>query len=36
MCSCHGDILHDRLLLTGASVFLGFPGDQSLFSEQSV
>lgn len=23
--SCHGDILHDRLLLTGASLCLGFP-----------
>lgn len=36
MCSCHGEILDDRFLLTGASLCLGFPKDQSLFSEQSV
>lgn len=33
MCSCHGDILRDRLLLTGASLCVGFAGDQSLFYE---
>lgn len=36
MHSCHGDILRERLLLTGASLFLGFPRDQSLFSERRV
>lgn len=36
MWSCHGDILRDRLLLTGAALCAGFSGDQSLFYEWSV